>query len=699
MPNRLAKETSPYLLQHQNNPVDWYPWGPEALQRAKNENKPILLSIGYSACHWCHVMEHECFENTEIASQMNAGFINIKVDREERPDLDHIYQNVAQAITRGGGWPLTVFLTPELKPFFGGTYFPPEDRYGRPGFPKVLQALTHAYNEERDSVEENALKLTEWIAGSEPVVPRADLPKLEKKLPDATDLKSLAELLLERIDWENGGFGDAPKFPNPMLLSFLWRYGSGRDHERARSAVILTLRKIASGGIYDQLGGGFHRYSVDPKWLVPHFEKMLYDNALLLRLYSEVILSGGEWLSLEDERLFVGVLKGTKDYLFREMKAPNGSFYSAQDADSEGVEGKFFVWTKAELARLLTTEELALFTQFYGVTDEGNFEHGNTILTLALPLAPHSVGSEMNEALGDLTTATEFEKKLSVIRQKVLTHRSKRVPPGLDNKVLASWNGLMISGLAWAARVFQYCEMKTDAEEALAAANQAFVFVELKMTDQSGKLASTFQGNAPKGNAYLDDYAFLSQAALDLARSNTDQQRVRELLSKAELWIDRILQDFGDTTGGIGFYFTSVDHEALIHRPKSLFDQAIPSGTAATLGGMLALSEMGLSVDGTRLRKLAEEQLKGIFQVVVGNPYGFGEMLCSLLLAVEGPIVVSGRGAESLCWHSHIYQKPSSQDQKGFQVCHQQVCQALIADKDDAAERIREIISASILTP
>jgi hypothetical protein len=365
MPNRLAHETSPYLQQHKNNPVDWYPWGEEALERAKRENKPILLSIGYSACHWCHVMERESFENPEIARLMNENFINIKVDREERPDLDQIYQNVAQAMTRSGGWPLTVFLTPDRKPFYGGTYFPPEDRYGRPGFPRVLATLAEVFRKNHLAVVEQAEKLTEFIGSVEEGSTEG---RGEPSAISLARLEEAAATLLGHVDWENGGFGGAPKFPNSTAFSFLWRLGGVVGSKPAKEAVLLALRKMATGGIYDQLGGGFHRYSVDPLWSVPHFEKMLYDNALLLRLYSEVLLSRDPQIKSQEKELFRRVIDETVRYVLREMTSPGGGFYSTQDADSEGQEGKYFAWDRQEFEQLLSPEEARVAELVFGVS-------------------------------------------------------------------------------------------------------------------------------------------------------------------------------------------------------------------------------------------------------------------------------------------------------------------------------------------
>ena len=699
MTNRLAKETSPYLQQHQNNPVDWYPWGSEALNRAKNENKPILLSIGYSACHWCHVMEQESFENPEIAKLMNDYFVSIKVDREERPDLDQIYQNVAQALTRGGGWPLTVFLTPDLKPFFGGTYFPPQDRFGRPGFSRVLQSLADAYQNERSSIDENAEKLVEFMSRMEPA------PPTEKAFPTASDFDEVAKKILARIDWENGGFGDAPKFPNPMLLSFLWRYGiakgsagSAGDSEtaeprkQARQAVILTLKKMAEGGIYDQLGGGFHRYSVDRVWGVPHFEKMLYDNALLLKLYSEVLLSGGEWMDPQVEDHFLEVLRETKNYLLREMRSPQGLFYSAQDADTEGEEGKFFVWTPQEIKETLSPEEYSVFALRFGVVEggEGNFEGGKVVLGIQKGI------QEISQTLK--LDPTEILNLLDSAKKKLLKVRSQRAVPALDNKALSSWNGLMVSGLAWTAQVFQLKGITSEATESLKAAEEVFNFILTEISDKKGRLSSTYQSGQKKLNAYLDDYATLMVAALDLARFSSDPSATAVYVEAADQWSQVVLAHFRDLKASCGFYFTSDDHESLIYRPRSLYDQAVPAGTPLALACMTILADFGWNISIEHYRQEVEKQLPSIFKLAKEHPYGFGESLCLAFLLFQGSITVSGQGAEQLCWHPHIFQKPreKGQKQEGISVCFRQTCSAPTLNTDEALAHIRQIIQGSL---
>jgi uncharacterized protein YyaL (SSP411 family) len=647
--NRLSKETSPYLLQHANNPVDWYPWGPEALNRARNEDKPILLSIGYSACHWCHVMERESFENREIANFMNENFINIKVDREERPDLDQIYQNVAQAITHGGGWPLTVFLTPELKPFYGGTYFPPEDRYGRRGFPAVLEALSQTFRLDRDKIQKSAHQMTEYIAREE----TREEGAAPFHLPTSAELMGSAQALLGYVDPANGGFGNAPKFPNPTALTFLWRIGGLANS--ARDAVIQTLRKMAEGGIYDQLGGGFHRYSVDATWSVPHFEKMLYDNAQLLKVYAEALLDPRAGLSDADRRLFTSVLRETVAYLLREMRSPEGAFYAAQDADSEGEEGKYFAWDLVDLEKSLSPEEGRVFAEARGVTIEGNFEHGKTVLYRASDLQ------------GDARAL------LAGASRKLLEVRAKRVAPATDTKILLSWNALAISGLAWAGHALGSVAGE-DGAEALQAARKCYAFVRDKMTREKSRLFATFQGGRARGNAFLDDYAFLARAALDLARFEDDPERAGELLTDSAGWLGAVLEHFRDK-GVPGYFFTSDDHEILIHRPKSVMDQAIPSGTAVVLECLIAFSEVDWQGRGPIQYAEAESQIGRLFPELARNPFGASEFLGACALFLAGPVVVSGQGVGAACVHPYIYRKPTNESAK-LLVCHQKACSA-----------------------
>jgi uncharacterized protein YyaL (SSP411 family) len=665
MANRLSSESSPYLLQHRDNPVDWYPWGEEALAKAKRENKPILLSVGYSACHWCHVMAHECFENPEISARMNELFVNIKVDREERPDLDQIYQNVAQAMTRSGGWPLTVFLTPDLKPFFGGTYYPPEDRYGRPGFPRLLQALSDAFRNDAQSVAENAEKLTDYIRSLEVS------EKGEGLLPRAEALQKAAEALIRAVDWSEGGMGGAPKFPNPMIFDFLWRMGTTYQNERAGAAVVLTLQKMAAGGIYDQLGGGFHRYSVDDSWSVPHFEKMLYDNGLLLRTYSQVLLAEGATLDENTRVLFLSVVRATVDYLLREMRAPEGGFYAAQDADTEEGEGKYFAWNLDQLRSVLSPDEAHLAADFYGVTEAGNFEHGKTVLFRPRGIEPPRAA-------------------LAAVREKLFEARSKRLAPGTDDKILAGWNGLAISGLAWASRALDAAGDPEGSQKSWDAAKSAFRFVLEKFTRPEGRLYSVYSGGAAKLNAYLDDYAFLAQSALDLARFEPMAAARAKFIVQAEKWIDVVLKNFSDE-GKAGYFFTSVDHESLIHRPKTAYDQAIPSGTAVVIECLIALAELDAG-EGSYPAEV-ERQLRSLFPSAAARAYGQGELLNASLLYVLGPVTLSAPEKSDIAraiTHPFVFTKG---DASAYSVCHRGTCGLPLDSAQEAGQAALNVLT------
>ena len=629
MGNRLALETSPYLLQHKENPVDWYPWGEEALSRARVENKPILLSIGYSSCHWCHVMEDESFEDSGIAQLMNEHFISIKVDREERPDLDQIYQNVAQALTQSGGWPLNVFLTPDLKPFFGGTYFPPEDQYGKPGFGRVLSALAKAYEQDQKSVVRNSLKLTEIISSLETI--SSD----QRKKPEWKDFAPIAENFLERIDWAHGGITGAPKFPHTMGFTFLWRYGNAigtTSENKPIQAVLKLLVQMASGGIFDQLGGGFHRYSVDAFWRVPHFEKMLCDNALLLKLYSEVLLSRSPAIGTLEQALFFRVIHETVDFIFREMTSPDGTFYSAQDADTEGEEGKFFVWSLDDLAKDLSESEATVFSLSYGLTDEGNFDEGTSVLFL------DKNPSEVSKLTG--FDEEQVKRMLVSSKEKLFQARSKRTLPHADKKVLTSWNALMISGLAWAAQACRAYGQNDLADRYYDAAVKAFQFLKKNVSAPNDRLLCTYQQGQAKGNAFLDDYSFLAMAALDLSRFAQNKSEISGYQKDAQKWINIILKHFKDPVG-VGYFFTSDDHEKLIQRPKTIFDQSIPSGTAVALNCMAVLAEIQGSDTLTESREFQkkvtqelDEQMAALFPFAEQNALGLGEFLCFSLLHV-----------------------------------------------------------------
>jgi uncharacterized protein YyaL (SSP411 family) len=605
--NRLGAETSPYLLQHAHNPVDWYPWGPEALERATREDKPILISIGYSACHWCHVMERESFENEQIAALMNELFVCIKVDREERPDLDHIYMSAVQMLTGHGGWPLTMFLTPTGEPFFGGTYFPPVDRHGMPGFPRVLAGVAQAYREKKDQVRESVDQLRSGLARNEqPPAATSDLP------PGIA--VAAAQALARHYDADHGGVGGAPKFPNTMVFSLFLRAFATSGDERFRAMAVDTLHRMAAGGIYDQLGGGFHRYSVDARWLVPHFEKMLYDNALLTRLALEAYqVTGGD---PECRR----VVEETLAYVAREMTHPEGGFYAAQDADSEGVEGKYFVWTHDEVMAALGEDAGEIFCRFYDVTPEGNFE-GKNILHRTIDLA--QLAQLSGRSLQDVTAI------VAQGRERLLRLRAQRVPPARDDKILTSWNALMISAFAEAHKVLGREEYRSAAERAL-----AFVFTRLSRDD---RLLRTFKDGEAKLNAYLDDYAFLLNAVLDVYEATFDLG----LITRARALADALIERYEDREHG-GFFFTSADHERLVHRPKPSFDGSIPSGNAAAALGLLRLYHY---VGDARFLDAAERTLRCFSGAMQAQPFGFAHMLAAADLYQQKPreIVVVGR--------------------------------------------------------
>ncbi|HZS04585.1 MAG TPA: thioredoxin domain-containing protein [Blastocatellia bacterium] len=597
--NQLINETSPYLLQHAHNPVDWHPWGPEALAKAHEQSKPILLSIGYSACHWCHVMAHESFENPAIAQLMNENFINIKVDREERPDLDSIYMNAVQMMTGHGGWPMTVFLTPDQVPFYGGTYYPPEDRYGMPGFPRILIGVAEAYRNRRGEILESADALLQQL-GSLSEVQSGD-GSLSVEIPDHA-----ASDLLRRLDPANGGFGTKPKFPPAQTLSFLLRQHHRTGNETALRAVELTLDKMARGGMYDQLGGGFHRYSVDEKWLVPHFEKMLYDNALLSRLYLDAFLATGN-------EFYKRVTIETLDYVVREMTDAGGGFYSTQDADSEGAEGKFFVWTPEEVEALLGEEDAKLFNRYFDVSRFGNFEHGTSILHV----------DDDVEAIAKLMQVTPERLAQAIERGKrtLFEAREKRTRPHRDEKILTAWNGLMMRSFAEAARA-----LSRDDYREVAVKNAEFLLANLR---RDGRLLRTHKGGESKLNGYLEDYAFLIDGLLALYEATFD---LRWFTSAREL-AETMIGQFYDAEQG-GFYFTSHDHEALINRTKDFMDNATPAGNSVATHVLLRLA---LLTGEDRYRQIAERTLQMLKDSVLRYPSAFGHLLCGLDFYLASP--------------------------------------------------------------
>ena len=591
MPNRLIDETSPYLLQHAHNPVDWYPWGPEALERAAAEDKPILLSVGYSACHWCHVMERESFEDPETAGQMNESFVCIKVDREERPDIDSIYMSAVQALSGRGGWPMTVFLTPEGKPYYGGTYFPPEDRQGMPGFPRVLQSMADAYKENRGEVVRATDQILERIRQV-----TATARSLEPLTADV--MRTAFRGIAGQFDDVHGGVGQAPKFPQPMTYEFLLRHHLRTQDSDALEIVELTLDRMAYGGIYDQAGGGFHRYSTDPVWLVPHFEKMLYDNALLATLYLHAYQVTGK-------ELYRHVVEETLEYVRREMTDPSGGFYSAQDADSEGVEGKFFVWRPEEIVEVLGAQEGDIVCRYYGVTPEGNFE-GGSILNVPSDPADFAAGAGM--------APTELHALLARSRSKLLAARGRRVRPGTDDKILTAWNALMMRAFAEAAAVLG----RTDYRD-IANKNAKFV---LDTLQRDGRLLRTSKDGKAKLNGYLEDYAYLIDALIALHEVTFDARWLREAIALGKAMVDL----FWDEASG-GFYDTGRDHEALIVRPRDISDNAVPSGSSMATGVLLRLA---IITGDSAYERVAAAGLRSARELMTRFPAGAGQWLCAL---------------------------------------------------------------------
>lgn len=592
MPNHLADQSSPYLLQHANNPVDWYPWGPEAIERARREDKPIFLSIGYSACHWCHVMEHESFEDAELARLMNEHFVCIKVDREERPDLDQIYMTAIQLLTQRGGWPMSVFLTPGLEPFYGGTYWPPTARQGMPGFDQVLRAVADAWRRRREEVVEQAGSLAAHVrelgqgaAGTGELTPQL--------------LGSAAEAMARNFDAVHGGFGHAPKFPQSADLRLLLRVWRRQPRESLLHAVTHTLDRMAAGGIHDQLGGGFHRYSVDERWLVPHFEKMLYDNAQLALVYLEAFLATGR-------ADYAQVTRQTCDYVLREMTDPAGGFYSTQDADSEGVEGKFFVWAPREVSEVLGAEAARTFCYVYDVTEEGNFEHHN-ILHLAKSV--DSCAQVLRRAPDELAA------ELAAGRAKLLGVRQRRVKPGRDDKVLVAWNGLMIDALAQAAGAL-------DEPRYLAAAERAARFLLAGLRRPDGRLLHTWRHGVAKQDAFLDDYAALAGALVSLYEATFDERWIDAATALA----DEMLARFRDRERG-GFFFTADDHESLIARQKDLQDNATPCGNSLAATALLRLARLTGRDD---YRAAAEEAMRAVLPIAERAPLAAAQMLIAL---------------------------------------------------------------------
>ena len=614
MPNRLAASSSPYLRQHADNPVDWYPWGDEAFARARREDKPILLSIGYSACHWCHVMAHESFEDAETAAQMNQDFVCVKVDREEHPDVDQLYQQALQIFDEGGGWPLTMFLLPTGEPFFGGTYFPPQDRYGRPSFRRVLTALLNAYRQEPVKVREHGGKLVEALRD---VQRQSTGQETGAHLPEDL-IQRVGTRLAGHIDRREGGFGNAPKFPNPTALGLLLRsfYRSG-DLDDVRPGL-LTLTKMAQGGIYDHLGGGFARYSTDDKWLVPHFEKMLYDNALLLRLYAQALVL----LESIDQQVLAGrygrVIDETVGWLRRQMSAPGGGFYAALDADSEGIEGKYYVWNPEEVAALVGPEKAALVTRCYDVIPGGNWSD------------PHGHGPENASILHviDQPHDEEEERLLAEAKATLLAARDQRTPPGTDDKILTGWNALTISGLATCGQLLQRGDF-------IELARTTADFVLTKLRTARGELLRTYKDGQARWAGTLDDHAFLAEALIALGQATQESKYLTIAVELNEAAL-RNLYDPEQHAFFVGPVET--DGVSLIARPVSLHDSAIPSGVSVMCQNLLRLAALFPS-HRERYQAIAESTLLRLGEKAQRSPMGMAGLLQALDLLQHGLVV------------------------------------------------------------
>jgi uncharacterized protein YyaL (SSP411 family) len=608
MANRLQHETSPYLLQHAENPVEWYAWGEEALQAAHDLDRPILLSIGYSACHWCHVMAHESFENPEIAAFMNQNFINIKVDREERPDIDDIYMQATLIFNRGqGGWPMTVFLTPDGHPFHAGTYYPPEPRYGMPSFRQVMGAVLDAFRNKRRQVEETGRTMAADLSRS-----MLEGAAMEPDFLSEQLLEDAALNQIQRADPVNGGLTRGkPKFPNPVNLEYLLRHHQATGDDQALQVVLLTLRKMAQGGLYDQLGGGFHRYSVDEIWLVPHFEKMLYDNALLARVYLHA------W-QISGEAFLRDVVEDTLDWVLREMTAPGGGFYSSQDADSDGVEGKYYVWSADELRTALggVVENIDALFAYWGVTPDGNFE-GKNILHVADMLERVAVRHGLS--------VEQMRDDVSAAKTVLYTLRKERTAPGRDDKILTAWNGMMLAAFAEAGRV-----LDRDEYREVAHANANFLLGE--MVGPDGRLRRTHRDGLSRLNAYLEDYAQVIEGLLELYQATFDMRWFSEAQRLADVVMDNFRADDG------GFYDTSDNHEDLIVRPRSVQDNVIPSGSGLLAHNLLRLT--GYTGE-TRYEDAALAVYRSLGGALSEYPSAFGQMLIGLDLWLRRPVEIA----------------------------------------------------------
>jgi uncharacterized protein YyaL (SSP411 family) len=620
--NRLANETSPYLLQHAHNPVDWYPWGSEAIEKARTEDKPIFLSVGYAACHWCHVMERESFENEEIAAVLNEHFVSIKVDREERPDIDEIYMTAVQAMTGGGGWPMSVFLTPDLKPFWGGTYFPPEDRFGRPGFKTVLERLASAWETRRDEVLESAEKLTGHIEG----LLTGSIGGADTVTPEI--VSNAVAALMKSFDAVDGGFGGAPKFPSAPSIQLLLREHARTGDAALLDAATLTLDKMAQGGMYDHLGGGFARYSVDAQWLVPHFEKMLYDNAQLAVAYTEAFQATGD-------PYYGQVVRETLDYLLRDMRDAGGGFHSSEDADSEGQEGKFYLWSFDEIEAVLGKDDARIAAAYYNLRPNGNFQShesyhaGMNVLHTPEPDAAVARDLEIGK--------DELQKRIAKIDSKLFEVREERVRPPLDDKVLTSWNALAITAFANAYQTFgieRYRDAAVDAARFI-----------LRDMSADGELLHTHRAGESRIPGFLDDYAFFVDALIDLYESTFD----RMWLDEAHRLTEKMVATFWDTESP-GFYASEEDHDGLIFRVRASQDSAVPSGASVAAYAMLRLAKM---LDRPDYHEKARALLESHYRYLAEAPRAFPKMIVAVdflvhpphEIAVVGPMDAPGTAA------------------------------------------------------
>jgi uncharacterized protein len=612
--NRLARETSPYLLQHAHNPVDWFPWGEEALNMAREQNKPILVSIGYAACHWCHVMERESFENEATATLMNEHFINIKIDREERPDLDHIYMDAVQAMTGSGGWPLNVFLTPAGKPFYGGTYFPPRAIQNRPSWQDVLTGVANAFRDRRTDIDAQAEQLTAYITQSNSFGQQKTAGTADAAFDQALTDTMFANIM-QAADKKEGGFGQAPKFPQTFTIQYLLHYYYHTKNEQALEQACLSLDKMIGGGIYDQVGGGFARYATDGEWLVPHFEKMLYDNALLVMVLCEA------WQITQKER-YKRAIEQTLAFVERELYSPEGGFYSALDADSEGVEGRFYVWSKTEIETVLG-KEAALFCRFFDITDHGNWEHTNILNT---PIQADVFAAEINMPV------QEWLAVVDECREKLLAQRSRRIRPLLDDKILLGWNALMNIAFCKA-----YGALGHEAYAVLAIRNMDFL--QQHFQSASGAFYHTWKNKTAKYPAFLDDYAYLIQALITLQEITGDA----DYLIKAKSLTERVIDEFSESATGF-FFFTGKDQQDVIVRKKEVYDGAVPSGNAVMATNLYYL---GIVFDVKEWLKRSVSMCAGLLQTISRHPTSFGvwAMMIQELKGHIPEIVIIGKQA------------------------------------------------------